>query len=130
MDPVMAMLQGLGPEVMGTPPAQPGGAPLGPDGLPFGGSLPEEGFDGGGSDLLAALAGGLGGGGSDPYAVAPGQSDQGFQGAGTGDPNMGLEQLLQLLALGQAGVGGGPQAGGIPSPGAMGPPGGSPFGGY
>jgi hypothetical protein len=67
----------------------------------------------GGSDLLQALQGSMAGGDpGDPYGVGPMQSSQGFQGIGTGDPNMGIEQLLQMLALGQGGVGGAPGGGG------------------
>jgi hypothetical protein len=113
MDPMMAMMQGLGPDpTMGG--GQPQGPPVGPDGFPVGGSMPPMG-DGddpsmGGSDLLQALQGSMGGG--DPYGVGPMDPSQGFQGIGTGDPNMGIEQLLQMLALGQGGVGGAPGGGG------------------
>jgi hypothetical protein len=83
--------------------------------MPVGGSMPPigPGEDGGmdGSGLLQALHGALSGAGGDPYGVAPPQPGIGFQGIGTGDPNMGLEQMLQLLALGQQGVGGGPGVG-------------------
>jgi hypothetical protein len=122
MDPMMAMMQGLGPDPMGggMPQAQQG-PPTGPGGMPVGGSMPSmdpncpdgDCGDMGGSDLLKALSGSLGGGGmqGDPYGVSPMQPGQGFQGIGTGDPSMGLEQMLQLLALGGQGVGGGPGAG-------------------
>jgi hypothetical protein len=118
MDPFQAMTQGLGPDVLGGlggPPQGPGGlAPMGPGGLPIGGSMPQaEGPDGapsdmGGSDLLQALAGAIGGGG-DPYATGPFPTSLNV---GTQDPNMGLEQMLQALALAQMGVGGQPGAGG------------------
>ena len=112
MDPMMAMLHGLGPDPlgMGGPPA-PQGPPMGPGGLPVGGSLPGPGDgDGdesmGGSDLLKALTAAVGGGG-DPYATngMPTNLNVGPQ-----DPNMGIEQMLQALALGGMGVGGGPPA--------------------
>ncbi|WP_074309308.1 hypothetical protein [Singulisphaera sp. GP187] len=110
MDPQAAMMTGLGPDPFAQPPPQ--GPPVGPEGLPVGGSMPS--MDGdpsmGDSGLLQALHSALSGGG-DPYGVAPGEPDQGFQGMGTGDPNMGLQQLLQILALGQNGVGGGPGVG-------------------
>ena len=65
----------------------------------------------GGLDLLQALAGGMAGmGGGDIGAsislLPPGAPDQMFQGLGTGDPNVGIQQLLQMLAIGKAGVGG------------------------
>ena len=111
MDPMMAMLQGLGPDpsmTAGAPADQ--GPPMGPDGFPVGGSLPPpidgDSQDMGGSDLLQALAGSAGGVGGDPYGQPPGAPDQMFQGLGTGDPNMGIQQMLQMFALGQMGVGG------------------------
>ena len=115
MDPMMAMMQGLGPDPFmsaGAPPSQ--GPPMGPDGFPVGGSMPPPGGDMGGSDLLQALAGGMGGGdiGADISQLPPGAPDQMFQGIGQGDPSMGLQQMLQMLALGQMGVGGGPASGG------------------
>jgi hypothetical protein len=120
IDPMVAMLQGLGPEAFGQGSSGPQGPPVGPDGLPVGGSLPPLGDDGGlqdpslgGSDLLQALQGSLSGG--DPYGVTPEQPGQGFQGIGTGDPSLGIEQLLQMLALGKQGVGGGPDSGLDPS---------------
>ena len=113
MDPMMAMMHGLGPDPMSGGPLAPMGPPLGPGRLPVGGSLPtpDDGGDQdmGGSDLLKALAGSLGG--NDPYSVPPMGPDKGFQGMGTGDPGMGIEQMLQMLALGQMGVGGGPGTG-------------------
>lgn len=109
MDPVAAMMGGLGM----SPPPQQHGPPLGPGGLPFGGSIvpPSDGDDDdmGGSPLLKALAAGLQGG--DQYAVPPGGPDTAFEGIGQGDPNLGVENLLQLLALGQMGVGGVPGGG-------------------
>jgi hypothetical protein len=41
----------------------------------------------------------------DPYAAGP-EGHGELAGVGMGDPNLGLEQMLQLLALGQMGVGG------------------------
>ena len=52
----------------------------------------------GGSDLLQALAGS--GGGGDNYDQPPGAPDQMFQGLGTGDPNMRIQQKLQMFSLG------------------------------
>jgi hypothetical protein len=43
----------------------------------------------------------------DPYAILPGESQYATAGAGPEDPNMGLQQMLTLLMLAQAGVGGG-----------------------
>jgi hypothetical protein len=118
MDPMAAMLNGLGP-----PPAP--AMPPGPPGLPPGGSPMEAdpGFnaDMDGSALMQALNLSMGGG-QDPYSAGPmGSADLG--GMGTADPNMGLEALLQLLALGQMGVGGspgGPGMPGSPTPGTSG----------
>lgn len=99
------------PSPFGGPPAgQPmGGSPFGgpPPGpaMPVGGSLP--GLDDGqtqeDSPLLAALAASLGGGQ---------QGEPTDLNVGPADPGMGIEQLLQMLALGGMGVGGGEQAGG------------------
>jgi hypothetical protein len=63
----------------------------------------------GGSDLLSALQSSLSG---DPYAVPPGGPDHALDG-GQGDPDMGLDQMLQALALSQMGVGGGAPGAGI-----------------
>lgn len=112
MDPMQAMNGGIGADpgmLAGTP--QDNGPPMGPDGFPVGGSMPPPCEDGGmcdmgGSDLLQALAGGGGGVGGDPYGQPPGAPGQVFEGMGQGDPNMGLQQLLQMMALGQMGVGG------------------------
>jgi hypothetical protein len=60
-----------------------------------------------GSGLLQTLASQ----GGDPYGVGPFQPGQGFQGMGTGDPNWGVEPMLQLLAISRMGVGGGPGTG-------------------
>lgn len=111
MDAVRAMQNGLGPDPMaaGYPPAD--SAPLGSEGLPIGGFVPPNLMDNdaddrmGGSDLLQALVRAAAPQG-DPYTQPPGGPDQGFQGMGTGDPNMGMAPLLQLLALAQMGVGG------------------------
>lgn len=112
MDALRAMISGLGPDPLaaGYPPAQT--APLGPEGLPIGASLPGMLNDNdaddtmGGSSLIQALARAAGGNSSDPYTQPPGGSEIGFQGMGTGDPQMGLEPLLKLLALAKMGVGG------------------------
>jgi hypothetical protein len=75
---------------------------MGPEGLPVGGSPasadPSFSPDMDGSALLKALN--L----SDPYAAGP-EGHGELMGVGQGDPNLGLEQMLQLLALGQAGAG-------------------------
>jgi hypothetical protein len=64
----------------------------------------------GGSDLLTSLQAALAGGEQgDPYDAGPGPVN--LNSLGTGDPNMGIEQLLQMLALGKMGVGGAPEAG-------------------
>jgi hypothetical protein len=42
----------------------------------------------------------------DPYDAGP-LGHATFQGMGQGDPNMGVQQLLAMLALASAGVGGG-----------------------
>lgn len=101
MDPMMAMLGGM-PMMQGMTP--PPGPPMGPGGLPVGGSLPRQdpafNPDMGGSNLLKALNLSL-----DP------DSDTDLDGLGSGDPNMGIEKLIQLLALGQMGAGGTPPGG-------------------
>lgn len=106
MDPMAAMMGGIG-LIPPAPSPSPAGL-AGPDGLPVGGSIPPGmgPSDLGGSALLAALMGS-----GDPYSQPPGA--QPTAGVGTGDPNMGLTNLLNLLALGQMGVGGG-----APGPGA------------
>jgi hypothetical protein len=117
MDPMAAMLGAGGPFGGGPPPmmSPPGG------GLPVGGSMPMPGaMDGAGqSPMLAALLGSMGGGmegmggmGGDEYGTLPGESEHVFDSGGTGDPNMGLMQLLQMLALAKSGVGGGTPPGG------------------
>ena len=127
MDPMQAMMQGLGPDPSMTAGApQDLGPPMGPDGFPVGGSMPPMGGGDesmGGSDLLKALAGGGMGGGmnpGDPYGQPPGAPDQMFQGIGQGDPNMGLQQLLQMLAIGQMGAGGPGSSGMDPGGGQIG----------
>jgi hypothetical protein len=109
MDPMMAMMNGL-PQM--APPPPPPGPPMGPGGLPVGGSMPEldPNFspEMGGSPLLQALRGSVGGG---MYDAGPeGHAELG--GMGTGDPSMGLEQLIQMIALANGGVGGGVPPGG------------------
>ena len=113
MDPMQAMMNGIQPPPDPMQAATPGaqGLPLGPDGLPVGGQMPQPGADMGGSDLLTALQASLSGGESgDPYDAGP-LGHGSFQGMGPGDPSMGIEQLLQMLALGKMGVGGDPMAG-------------------
>jgi hypothetical protein len=46
-----------------------------------------------------------------PNDVHPCKPGQGFQCAGTGDPNVGVSETLKLLALGQMSVGVWPGAG-------------------
>lgn len=63
----------------------------------------------GDSPILAALMGSMGGAGGmgmDPYAVGPMEPPNVFDGAGTGDPSGGMAQLIRLLMLAQAGMGG------------------------
>jgi hypothetical protein len=106
MDPMMAMLGGLGGG-MGAPAPPP--FPSGPNGLPVGGSYPEgtdeEMGQVDGSPLLQALMGGGESEEGDPYDVPPDMLGHVVDG-GTGDPAMGLDQILQMLALAKAGVGG------------------------
>lgn len=116
MDPHEAMMGGLPDMSQFAPPAPE--APLGPDGLPIGGG-PMEGdpnFDPSmdGSSLFQALQMGLGGGQGGP----PGMGDPGMGGMPPGGGQPDLESLLQLLALQQAGLGGGPP----PPSGAMSDP--------
>jgi hypothetical protein len=104
MDPMQAMLNGLGHNPAAGMDGHMDGDGAGmPPGLPPGGTLQagEEGEGMGGSALLAALHQAMG----DPYATPP--NTQPLEGIGQGDPHMGLEALLQVLALGQMGVGGG-----------------------
>lgn len=63
------------------------------------------------SPLLQALLGSIGGGGMDPYGLPPGGPDNVLDGGGTGDPNMGMQQLMMLLALAKMGIGGAPPPG-------------------
>ncbi len=108
MDPMMAMLNGM-PQFPPPPPPAPG-PPMGPGGLPVGGSMPDldPNFspEMGDSQLLKALSQSVGG-----YDAGPlGHAD--LAGLGPEDPNMGIEQLMQMIALGNAGVGG--AEGGVP----------------
>ena len=106
IDPMQAMMQGMGDmSAMGPPPPPAPGAPMGENGMPVGGNLPssdpmmDPSMDG--SSLFQGLNMQL-----DP---AMGGGEQGA------DPE--LEQLLQLLALSQAGVS---EQGAMPGPmGAM-----------
>lgn len=123
-DAARAMTQGLGPDPLASSAPRLQGPPLGPGGLPVGATLPggepdaddrgglaallgagNSANDMGGSDLLKALVAAASTQG-DPYGVGPMQPGQGFEGMGPSDPNLGIEQLLQLLALGKMGVGG------------------------
>lgn len=116
MDPITAMLGGIGGGSLGATNPAPQGPPMGPDGLPVGGSMPAPGSDPemGGSPLLQSLVGSLGsGGGGDQYTLPPGGPDTVFNGIGSGDPQMGAEQLLSMLALAKMGVGGGPAPGSL-----------------
>ncbi len=109
---------GLGPMPGGMPGAMPGGAPpmdflaaLGgaPGGPPLG-RMPRD-AEAASSPLLDLLAGNLapsGGMGGDPYATGPMPTDLN---TGTQDPQMGMQGLLSLLALGMAGAGGQPPPG-------------------
>lgn len=99
MDPMQAMMQGMGDlGAFGPPPAPEG--PIGPGGLPIGGNLPssdpmmDPSMDG--SGLFQALNMQL-----DPYSAGP------LGHPVLDDPNMNkLQGLLQLLALNQSGVAG------------------------
>lgn len=97
MDPFAAMQGGGGPPPPLAPPGL-AGSPMLPPGM---GGEPD--MDD--NPMLMALLSGAGGGmGSDPYATMPGESQIGFQGAGVADPKMGLEEMIKLLMLAQAGV--------------------------
>ena len=85
---------GMGP---GGPPPM-GGMPPGMD--PMMGNMMGGGMPGMGMDPNMMM-------GSDPYATMPGEPDHALDGVGTGDPQMGLQQMIQLLMLAKAGVGGG-----------------------
>lgn len=107
IDPMSAMMGGLPPELlsqMGPPPPPSPGSPMGPNGLPVGGNLPssdpmyDQAMDG--SSLFKALNMQL-----DPYAAGPG--GESLQDPTQGDPQMGLEGLLSLLALNMGGAGAG-----------------------
>jgi hypothetical protein len=54
----------------------------------------------------------------DPYATMPGEPDHALDGVGPEDPKMGLTELLNLLMLAHAGVGGGARtsSGLVPEP--------------
>ena len=109
MDPMQAMLGGLGGG-MGMPPPPPApGPPMGPGGLPVGGTQPsvDPWFNPemSGSTLMQGISRAIG----DPYAAGPeGHAD--LDGMGPQQPDMGLEQLIQLIAMAQSGAG--PDAGG------------------
>lgn len=84
------MFPGMNPMGGGMPPMLPPGPPA-PTNPLVGSSVPsQESMDGLNSPLLAALAAQMGGG----------------MGGGQADPNLGLLELLELLQLGSAGVGG------------------------
>lgn len=118
MDPMMAMLNGLPMGAPGGPPSPPP-SPMGPDGFPIGGTSPfvdpNASPNLGGSALLQRLAAMTGQGApemsmGDPYDAGPlGHAQLG--GMGVGDPGMGLEQILALLALAKSGTGGVPAGG-------------------
>lgn len=98
INPMQAMTQGMGDlSALGPPPPPSPGAPMGPNGMPVGGQLPssdpmvDPSMDG--SGLFQALNMQL-----DPMG---GQS---LQDPSQGDPQMGLEQLLEMLAMSQAGA--------------------------
>lgn len=118
MDATRAMHFGLADPYKAGPPPGPQGTPIEPtSGLPVGGQVPPPEASKtndptmGGSKLLQALTQALGGGGpggapqgSDIYGQPPGGPDQVLSGIGTGSPQGGLEQILNLLALAQMGV--------------------------
>lgn len=118
IDPMQAMTQGMGDlSAMGPPPPPAPGAPMGDGGMPVGGALPstDPGMDPSmdGSSLFQGLN----------MALDPTMGGEPPGEPGT-DPE--LDQLLQMLALSQAGVGEqdaalGPMGGMMPGP--MGPPG-------
>ena len=125
VDPILAMLGQAGPGLI-PPPPPPSPFPQGPNGLPPGGSMPD--FDGdeampaeiADSPIISALMGG-----ADPYGVSPMEPPNVFDGAGVGDPNSGMQQLIQLLMLAQSGLGGtgvspAPSSGAEPAPGSPG----------
>lgn len=125
VDPILAMLGQAGPGLI-PPPPPPSPFPQGPNGLPPGGAMPD--FDGdeampteiADSPIISALMGG-----ADPYGVGPMEPPNVFDGAGVGDPNSGMQQLIQLLMLAQSGLGGtgvspAPSSGAEPAPGSPG----------
>lgn len=107
MDPMAAMLGGLG--LMPPMPSPNPSGVSGPNGLPVGGSLPADVTpqDMGGSALMRAL---IQSESPDPYTQPPGV--QPLAGMGTSDPQGGLGDIMNLLALAQMGVAGDPTAGG------------------
>lgn len=116
IDPMAAMMGGLGPQPMGPswmPPMGMGGDMDGDEGgLPLGGQLPPPGVPGGdtmgGSPLLQAMRASVMGG--DGLGSLPPGMEHGPM-VGQGDPNMGLQQLLAMIAMAKMGVGGQPGAG-------------------
>jgi hypothetical protein len=107
IDPYAALLGGDMGGGMGGPPGMPGmppGVPMGPMGDSDGDEL----------GAMMAMLGGQGGqagamgGGMDPYAVAPGESQYALDDIGPEDPNGGITELMIMLALMQAGVNGTP----------------------
>ena len=56
--------------------------------------------------MLSALLSGVGSRPDmqNPYATLPGESQHVFDGIGVADPQMGLQEMLKLLMLAQAGV--------------------------
>lgn len=110
-DPMAGLMPPPGGAPMGPPP--PGMPPMGggPQ-LPFGGAMPGQDDDVSGSPLLQALMASFGGDQGQPTDLNVGQ----------GDPQMGVQDLLNMLALGGAGVGGpgGPMGGQGPAAGNSG----------
>jgi hypothetical protein len=107
IDPYAALLGGdMGGGMGGPPGGMPPGMPM-PMG-PMGDS------DGDELGAMMAMLGGQGGqagamgGGVDPYAVMPGESQYALDGIGPEDPNGGITELMIMLALMQAGVNGTP----------------------
>ena len=125
VDPMTAMMGQVSPSPVPPAPAPfPGQAPpvgIGPGGYGMPPGMMGE-PDADDNPMLSALLLGAGGQNSpmgaappvgmpgglmpgDPYSTLPGEPDHAFDGVGTDDPQMGLEQMIQLLMLAKAGVG-------------------------